>query len=89
MYEKGIFRTTKSPSKLIDLFGAQKKGLSIEALQKIEKTLEIIRGTDCAACGAPDCQTFAEDVVRGNASLKQCLWLSARGKNNSKRKDRS
>jgi len=89
MYEKGIFRTPKSPSKLMDLFGAQKKALSIEAMQKIEKTLEIIRGTDCAACGAPDCQTFAEDVVRGNASLKQCLWLGARDKKNSKRKGRS
>jgi Na+-translocating ferredoxin:NAD+ oxidoreductase RNF subunit RnfB len=89
MYAKGTFQTASSPSRLIDLFGAQKKALSIESMQKIEKTLEIIRGTDCAACGAPDCLTFAEDVVRGDASLKDCLWLSARSKNNSKRKARS
>jgi iron only hydrogenase large subunit-like protein len=80
MYERGKLRTNKNPSRLIDLFGAQKKALSLESMQKIEKTLEIIHGTDCAACGAPDCQTFAEDVVRGNASLKDCLWLSARRK---------
>jgi hypothetical protein len=89
LYEKGKFQTERSPSKLINLFGAQKEALSIESLRKIEATLEIIRGTDCAACGAPDCQTFAEDVVRGNASLKDCLWLSARSKNKSKGKGRS
>ena len=89
LYEKGKFQTDQSPSKLINLFGAQKEALSIESLQKIESILEIIHGTDCAACGAPDCQTFAEDIVRGNASLKDCLWLSARSKNKSKRKRRS
>ncbi|MBM3296187.1 MAG: 4Fe-4S dicluster domain-containing protein [Candidatus Aminicenantes bacterium] len=27
---------------------------------------------DCGACGAPSCLTFAEDVVRGEASLDDC-----------------
>jgi Na+-translocating ferredoxin:NAD+ oxidoreductase RNF subunit RnfB len=80
LYEKGRFQAEKDPSKLLRLFGAQQKGLSIESLQRIEDILDVIRGIDCAACGAPDCRTFAEDVVRGNAALNECLWLRAQGK---------
>jgi Na+-translocating ferredoxin:NAD+ oxidoreductase RNF subunit RnfB len=42
-------------------------------MQKIEKVLQLIKGTDCTACGAPDCRTFAEDVVRGEAKLNDCV----------------
>jgi Na+-translocating ferredoxin:NAD+ oxidoreductase RNF subunit RnfB len=80
LYEKGEFQTEKNPSKLANLYGAQKEALSIDAIQKIEKIMELIQGTDCAACGAPDCRTFAEDVVRGDAALKDCLWLRAQAK---------
>ncbi|MGD9056088.1 MAG: [Fe-Fe] hydrogenase large subunit C-terminal domain-containing protein [Desulfobacterales bacterium] len=75
MYEKGEFQTDKDPSKLTTLFGARKKALSIDAMQKIEKVLQVIKGTDCTACGAPDCRTFAEDVVRGEAKLKECMYI--------------
>jgi len=86
MYEKGHFQTEKSPTKLIELYGARREALSIASLQEIEKILELLKGTDCAACGAPDCRTFAEDVVRGSASLKDCIWLSARSNIKYKRK---
>jgi Na+-translocating ferredoxin:NAD+ oxidoreductase RNF subunit RnfB len=46
-------------------------------MQEIEKVMELIEGTDCSACGAPDCRTFAEDVVRGDANLKDCLFVGA------------
>ena len=38
-----------------------------------------------AACGAPDCRTFAEDVVRGSATMKDCLWVHAQAKKKSKK----
>jgi hypothetical protein len=47
--------------------------------------MELLRDTDCAACGAPDCRTFAEDIVRGRASLQDCLWISAHSTNKSKK----
>jgi NAD-dependent dihydropyrimidine dehydrogenase PreA subunit len=75
MYEKGEFQTDKDPSKLTALFGARKKALTIDAMQKIEKVLQVIKGTDCTACGAPDCRTFAEDVVRGEANLNDCVHI--------------
>ena len=86
MYEKGQFRTEKSPAKLIDLYGAKKEALSLESLQKIEEIMELLKETDCAACGAPDCRTFAEDIIRGNASLQDCLWISAHSTAKSNRK---
>ncbi len=30
---------------------------------------------DCAACGAPDCATLAQDVVRGKAAVEQCVFV--------------
>ena len=86
MYEKGQFQTEKSPAKLIELYGTKKEALSLESLQKIEEIMELLRDTDCAACGAPDCRTFAEDIVRGSASLQDCLWISAHRTTKNKRK---
>ena len=80
MYEKGEFQSEKKPAKLTSLFGAHKEALSIDSMQKIEKVMALIQGTDCSACGAPDCRTFAEDVVRGNATLKECLFVGAHAK---------
>ncbi len=84
LYEKGDFQTENRPSKLLNLFGSQKERLSIEAMQKIEDILGIIQGTDCAACGAPDCRTFAEDIVRGSAGMRDCIWVRTREKTKSK-----
>jgi ArsR family metal-binding transcriptional regulator len=30
---------------------------------------------DCAACGAPDCETLADDIVRGKAQLSDCVFV--------------
>jgi Na+-translocating ferredoxin:NAD+ oxidoreductase RNF subunit RnfB len=80
MYEKVEFQTGKKSSKLTSLFGAHKEALSLNSIQKIEKIMQLIKGTDCTACGAPDCRTFAEDVVRGESDLKECLFVGAQPK---------
>jgi hypothetical protein len=30
---------------------------------------------DCAACGAPDCETLADDIVRGKAQPLDCVFV--------------
>jgi Na+-translocating ferredoxin:NAD+ oxidoreductase RNF subunit RnfB len=80
MYDKGEFQSEKNPTKLASLFGAHREALTIDAMQKIDKIMELITGIDCTACGSPDCRTFAEDVVRGNAALKECLFVDTRTK---------
>jgi hypothetical protein len=78
LYEKGRFQPDQNPQVLTRLFGACKPALSLEEAQRIESILDLIEGRDCGACGSPDCLTFAEDVVRGNAALTDCIWLQAR-----------
>jgi hypothetical protein len=74
-YETGKFLTDKDSAKLIQLFGPRTKPMSIETLGKVEEILERINGHDCSVCGAPTCRTFADDVVKGEASLDECLLL--------------
>ncbi|MBQ7754571.1 MAG: ferredoxin, partial [Clostridia bacterium] len=28
---------------------------------------------DCGSCGAPTCRAFAEDVVKGDANIDECI----------------
>ena len=74
-YESGKFLADKDPEKLIRIFGSRSKPMSIETVQKVDDILEQIKGHDCTVCGAPTCRTFAEDVVKGETSLDECLLL--------------
>ncbi len=69
LYNKGWFFPDKRPLEI----QAQKEPLSIGALEEIDKIVSMIKGKDCSACGAPDCRTFAEDVVRGLARMDDCV----------------
>jgi ArsR family metal-binding transcriptional regulator len=40
-------------------------------LQETEKELP---GLDCGSCGSPSCRTLAEDIVRGRASINDCIF---------------
>lgn len=48
------------------------------ALRKMERKRRLmcfLPGFDCAACGAPDCQTLADDIVRGEAQVSHCIFM--------------
>ncbi len=75
LYEKGRFLENRDPGKLIQLFGAGEEYMSLEAIQQVDSILEHLQGRDCSACGSPDCRTFAEDVVKGEASIEECFLL--------------
>lgn len=42
-------------------------------MNEIEKTLP---GLDCGTCGAPSCRDLAEDIVRGKASIEDCVFFT-------------
>lgn len=44
----------------------------IEILNQIQKELP---GIDCSSCGAPSCSALAEDIVRGMASIDDCIFV--------------
>jgi iron only hydrogenase large subunit-like protein len=52
-----------------------------KAMAKMTKAQRIIcflPGIDCGACGAPNCQALAEDMVQGKAKMSDCVFLQQR-----------
>jgi ferredoxin len=78
LYEKGRFQPDQDPRMLTGLYGARRPAMSLDEARRVEAVLEDIEGLDCGACGSPDCRAFAEDVVRGEAARRDCIWSRAR-----------
>lgn len=62
------------------------KTLSDDPVTALEKWMEIERiakslpGFDCGSCGAPTCQTQAEDIVLGYGRISDCIFYLDREK---------
>ena len=52
---------------------------AIRMLADLERTTASLPGKDCAACGAPTCACFAEDVVTGRATRDLCPYAVPEG----------
>jgi hypothetical protein len=48
---------------------------SLKRMKEVERLHQKLRQTDCGCCGAPTCRAFAEDCVRGQAKLTDCIFL--------------
>lgn len=49
-----------------------------EAIRMMEEQKEIFDSLphiDCGSCGAPTCNTLAEDIVRGHAKYEDCIFM--------------
>lgn len=53
---------------------------SMRMMADIQKLKDILPNTDCGSCGAPTCRAFAEDVVKGNAKIENCIFASLKEK---------
>ncbi len=47
---------------------------AIKKRKEKEDIYESLPKIDCGVCGAPTCLTFAEDVVKGEAGLTDCIF---------------
>ncbi|MFC2164002.1 [Fe-Fe] hydrogenase large subunit C-terminal domain-containing protein [Acidobacteriota bacterium] len=47
---------------------------AIKKRKKKEEIYESLPKINCGVCGAPTCITFAEDIVRGEAELTDCIF---------------
>lgn len=45
---------------------------AVKKMKYMNEILSKLPGKDCGFCGSPSCRAFAEDVVRGLASLEDC-----------------
>jgi len=48
---------------------------AIRKAKRREKLFGELPRKDCGACGAPDCRTLADDIVRGQAGLADCPFV--------------
>ncbi len=46
---------------------------SMRMMSEIQKLRKDLPSIDCGSCGAPSCRAFAEDVVKGQAKIDDCL----------------
>jgi CO dehydrogenase/acetyl-CoA synthase gamma subunit (corrinoid Fe-S protein) len=47
---------------------------AIKKRKEKEDIYESLPKIDCGVCGAPTCLTFAEDIVKGEAELTDCIF---------------
>ena len=47
---------------------------SFSRLERVERLCKKLPGLDCGSCGAPTCKALAEDIVRGDASERDCVY---------------
>jgi len=51
--------------------------ISIKRMKQKERIFSKLPKKDCAICGAPTCETFAQDCSMGEAELSDCIFLKA------------
>ena len=51
-------------------------GESMRLMAEIQSVRDTLPGIDCGSCGAPSCHAFAEDCVKGEAKLTDCIIKS-------------
>ncbi len=75
LYRQGWFFTDKKLVLPESRTSSESISRRIERELKVEKIMERLPQKQCGLCGSPDCATFAEDVVDGRASLKDCVFM--------------
>jgi len=53
---------------------------AIRKMELKEAAIKRLPGIDCGVCGSPDCRTLAEDAVRGDAKIEDCIFIAGEGK---------
>ncbi|MDD2562520.1 MAG: (Fe-S)-binding protein, partial [Eubacteriales bacterium] len=48
---------------------------AIERMEEMNRIIDSLPGYDCGSCGSPTCLSFAEDIVRGNFSETDCVYI--------------
>jgi iron only hydrogenase large subunit-like protein len=52
---------------------------SIKRMKERERVYQKLPQTNCGCCGAPTCMVFAEDFVRGEVKLTDCIFFAEKG----------
>lgn len=47
--------------------------VSLKKMEEMGRIMKTLPGIDCGVCGAPTCRAFAEDIVRGMCTGRECI----------------
>ena len=53
---------------------AEDMGEAMRRMKLLEEIYERLPQLDCGSCGSPSCHDFAEDIVRGKAQERDCIF---------------
>ncbi len=48
---------------------------ALKKMRRVQDIMSRLPGVDCGTCGAPTCSALAQDIVRGEALLKDCIFI--------------
>jgi iron only hydrogenase large subunit-like protein len=48
---------------------------AMKKMERIRRMMCFLPGFDCGACGAPGCQTLAEDIALGKSGISNCIFM--------------
>jgi len=48
---------------------------AIRKMERVQSIVKSLPGIDCGLCGSPTCRALAEDIVKLQASIRQCVVL--------------
>ena len=84
LYKEGWFESSRRHSPISLPFHQMSISERFKRQKKVEEILSMLPHTHCSLCGAPDCNTFAEDVADGKASIDNCIWMQEQKKRKKK-----
>jgi len=80
LYHEGYFslekKLTPRPLKPFDPDIAK----AIVKMKEKEEVYKRLPKIDCGCCGSPSCMAFAEDLVRGDVKMSDCIYKSVKGR---------
>jgi len=53
-------------------------GVAMKKMRRVHEIMDTLPYVDCGICGSPKCSSLAEDIVQGQASITQCIYVQKR-----------
>ncbi len=74
LYEAGIWRLQKEIRPIEQIPLGRDMARAMEKLEKVHSVYAELPHLDCGTCGRPSCRIMAEDIVRGEGSVDDCIF---------------
>jgi iron only hydrogenase large subunit-like protein len=48
---------------------------AMKKMEKVNRIMQLLPMVDCGICGAPSCQSLAQDIAQGYANINHCIFI--------------